>query len=190
MLSPDWILDPKISSLIRHKARRLARSGGFSRSDQADIEQELAIHLMSKSGSFDPNRAQAATFASRLIENRARSMHRAALMQKRDARRCVSLNAPTFNKRGKATTLAECVDASVGRRHTGQRVRSELDARQLKFDVTEATKDLDSSLRDMAALLSHVSPFAAAEVMGISRRQAAEYVGALRESYLERGLVA
>ena len=190
MSDHDWILDPKISSLIRYKARVLARSGGFSSSDQPDIEQELAIHLMAKSASFDPSRAQLATFASRLIETKARSLRRAVRMQKRDYRKCVSLDAPISAGAEKPTSLSELVDIASGRRHTGQREQCESELYQLKLDVAAATKDLDPSLRDMAALLSHVSPFAAAEVMGISRRQAAAYVDALRESCVERGLVA
>lgn len=188
MLHDEWILDEKISSLIRKKASVLARTSVFVGKDPDDIKQDLTVHLLQKAKLFDPTRSQPATFAARLIRNRVKSMVRAARVQKRDARSDVSLDAPIACVSDGPISPAECIDESMGRRHTGQRLPTDTELVQLKLDVEEANKNLCPKLREMAALLSHVKPFAAAQVMGISRQRATQHVEALRECYAARGL--
>jgi hypothetical protein len=185
----DWVLNPKVSALIRYKAKGLAKSKGFSRSDEPDIEQDLRLLLLQKAARFDSSRASIETFASRVIENAVKSMRRNVQLQKCDCRKKVSLDAEVYDSAGKPSSVSQSADEFAGRRHTGQRRRSRAELSQLKLDVADANKRLSPALRDMAALLSHVSPFAAAGVMSISRRQAAVYVDTLRECYEERGLV-
>jgi DNA-directed RNA polymerase specialized sigma24 family protein len=186
-----WFESPKIEWLVRRKAYELIRKPGFHRQDLEDIEHDLFLHLLSKSALFDPARATPWTFASRLIENKAASMIRKANAKKRSYHlHETSINEPIRNCKGKEVELAAIVDESMGRRHTGQRRRSEAELIQLRMDVAEANQALPSPLREVAALLSHVSEFAASEVLGVSRRQTAEHVAALRALYDDRGLVA
>lgn len=187
-LNDSWILGDKVSSLIRYWAGRVSNSSGFRRSDKPDIEQEFRVHLLKKAAKFDSSRAQHSTFAERIIKNKAKSMRRTAKRQIRDFRRNISLDAVIESDDSNSISLAQSIEEADGYRHTGQRALSAADRARLKLDIEEANKHLPSSLRDMSALLGHVSPFAAAEVMGISRRQAARYVDTLRECYEARGL--
>ena len=187
-LSPTWILDPRIASLIRYKARKLSRSAGFSRSDQTDIEQEFRVHLLDKAAKFDAQRSQLYTFSARVINNKARSLRRAGKQQRRDWRRQESIYDRTIDQRGKPIPLIETIVESHGRKHTGQRVLTAAELAQLRLDIDQANRELTPSLREMAAVLCHVNPFAAAEVIGISRRQAALNMITLRECYEKRGM--
>jgi RNA polymerase sigma-70 factor (ECF subfamily) len=182
-LVKDWVINPRIASLIRYKALTLSRSPGFSRSDRSDIEQDLQLLLLRKAKHFDPNRASQITFASRIIENKAKSMQRTVRRKKRDFRRSVSLDAEIYNGKARPTTLAQVVDEATGRRHTGERQKSQAELHQLKLDVSAANESLSPLQRDLAALLCYVSQFAAAGVLGISRREAARQCNALRDHY-------
>jgi RNA polymerase sigma-70 factor, ECF subfamily len=189
-MSPeDWLLNDQVSSLIRHVAHALSRSTGFSASDREDIEQEIRIDLLKKVTKFDPSRSSPCTFAARVIQSNKKSMRRAIRRQKRDATDQVSIDAIMDDGRGgNPTTLAQTIEESDGRRHTGQRMPNATELHQLKLDVAEANINLPAELRQMAALLSHVRPFVAAHVMGVSRRSVAQFMETLRECYEARGL--
>jgi RNA polymerase sigma factor (sigma-70 family) len=187
----DLILDPKIAALVRRKSHELARSLGFSASDQEDIEQELMLHLVRKFARFDPTRASPVTFASRVIKNKAASMARAAQAQKRTCRRCRrSLNSTIDGDDGSAIEFGATLDESAGRRHLGQRRCNESAQAQLRIDVAEAKESLSLTARQVAALLSHVPEYAASEVLGMSRRETAALVAEIRSLFEARGLCA
>lgn len=84
---PPADIDPVARALIGHKARKLARSSGFTRSDADDIEQELALQAHQASGRFDPRRGNATTFYDAVLANKVRSIVDRARAAKRDRRR-------------------------------------------------------------------------------------------------------
>jgi hypothetical protein len=184
----SWVLDDEVSRIVRVKARRLSRTSGFSRSDRPDLEQELNLHLLLKAHLFDSSKAQAATFASRLVDNKARSIIRHARAQRRSyLRNAQSLDESMVDG---VVPMTSILDEEAARRHTGQRAPSEAELTQLRLDMAEANSTLPTEMRMMAALLSHVPQFAAGEVLGLSRRQAAKCIAALRALYERRGLSA
>ncbi len=185
----DWVLDDKVSKLIRRKARQLSRSPGFSRSDEPDIEQELRAHLLAKASKFNAARSKVTTFAKRLIENKAASMARRVDAGMRSYRRnSISLNETVATAEGGISELSDLFDSSAGRRHTGQRTRSAAELANLRLDVADANSDLPPTLKTLAALLSHLPEYPAGQVLGMSRKQTARHVSALRELYEARGL--
>lgn len=185
----QWVRDAKISALIRHWSRKVSQHRGFGQSDRPDIEQEIFLDLLQKISRFDSARASRVTFAGKVVKNKAASMVRALRAQKRVCRSgTMSLNNTIHDSEGRVAELADTIDVSVARRHTGQRQRSEAELAQLRLDVAEANQQLSPELRDVAALLGHVPEYAAAQVLGISRRQTAVRVDALRKHYEERGL--
>jgi hypothetical protein len=190
--APDtqWIVDPKISRLIRWKALELTKLPGYNVSDRSDIEQELLLHLVKKSTCFDPTRAKATTFARQVIERKAVSLIRHVRAKKRCDFNCVSLNTTVEESEGREVELVHLLEEFAARRHTGQRRVGEAQLAQLRLDLEEANGSLSSDLRILAALLHFVTQFAAAEVLGISRREAARRVAQLRVFYEKRGLSA
>jgi hypothetical protein len=185
----DWILSAPIDSLIRRKARALSHSPGFSRSDQPDIEQEFRLHLLGKAAKYDSVRSKRTTWAKRLIQNKA-----ASIARKTDAKKCsyrrnsISLNELVADCDGSSTEMANLFDESAGRRHIGQRTRSDAELTRLRLDLAEANRNLPAPLKKLAALLSHVAEFPAGQVLGISRRQTRRQLEALRTLYEARGL--
>jgi DNA-directed RNA polymerase specialized sigma24 family protein len=184
----ELITSDPISNLIRHAALRLSKSSGFCSSDRPDLEQEFRLHLLRKALLYDSSRASPITFVNRIIANKAKSMQRAARARSRDCRRRVSLEESVCDDDGVSVSLAQTIDETAGRRHTGQRRRSEGELTQLKLDIENVNKELPPAARDIAALISHVPIFAAGQVVGISRRQAAKHLATLRKCYEKHGL--
>jgi hypothetical protein len=185
----DWIFEVPVSGLIRRMARQLSRSPGFSRSDQPDIEQEFRLLLWRKAAKYNAARAKRETFAERIIKNKAASLAREMAAGKRSYRRnSVSLNETVSDMVGSPRELSDFFEESAARRHTGQRNRDMADLAILKQDVADTNHDLDPSLRIFAALLAHTSEYAAGQVLGMSRKQAARHLQALRIEYAARDL--
>jgi len=63
------ILTEYARTLIRVKAKQIVRRPGFSRSDQADVEQDLIVHLLCQAQHFDPDRGSLNTFISRVVDS-------------------------------------------------------------------------------------------------------------------------
>jgi RNA polymerase sigma factor (sigma-70 family) len=183
----EWVVDPRIASLIRRKACQLARQRRFGQSDRSDIEQELYLALVQRADRYDPSRGQPLTYAAQIIESKAASLARKAGAQKRGDSP-ISLNQVIASNEDRPVILADLLEESEGWRHTGQRRDDETDARQLRLDVREANRPLAKPLRKLAAVLSFVRPFSAAKVLGISRRQVALGIAKLRSHYEEYGL--
>lgn len=181
--------DSFASQLIRQKARQLVRHPGFRKSEQRDIEQELAMELVLKYRCFDPDRARETTFIARVVENKAISLVRARVAEKRDFRRDAhSLNETVSDAEGGSVERAQTLDASSARTHTGQAQRSAEEQAQLRFDMVEVLKALPEDLRPLAELLMEMSEYAASRVLGKSRRQVANDVARLRELFEDADL--
>jgi DNA-directed RNA polymerase specialized sigma24 family protein len=175
----DWADDPPLKTIVRDKARRAAKLPGFNVSDIDDFEQDLWLHLLTRLSCYDPSRASPETFASRLCDNRIRSVVRSARAEKRSGG--VSLaSLDQANPHGQiGAQVVQLVDDASGRRHLGVRHVPSVDRTDERLDVREIISSSAPPLRMMAALLSHVPQFAAGEIMGISRRKSAELVANL-----------
>jgi len=71
------------SDLVRRKARCLTGRYEFQDVDCADIEQELALALLSRLSCYDPSRANVTTFLLNVIDNVVASLIRAKRALKR-----------------------------------------------------------------------------------------------------------
>jgi RNA polymerase sigma-70 factor, ECF subfamily len=181
--------DSFASQLIRQKARQLVRHPGFNKSEQKDVEQELAMELVLKYCCFDPDRARETTFVARVVENKAISLVRARIAEKRDFRRDGrSLNEAVRDSDGGSVERAQTCDASSSANHTGQSRRRDEDQSQLRLDIADVMKMLPDDLRPLAELLQGMSEFAASRELGKSRRQVANDMARLRELFEDADL--
>ena len=181
--------DSFASQLIRQKARQLARHPGFNRSEQKDIEQELAMELVLKYRCFDPDRARETTFIARVLESKAISLVRTRIAEKRDFRRDAhSLNETVRDADGGSVERASTFDASASTNHTGRARRSDEELSQLRQDVAEFVQSLPADLRPLAEMLMEQSEHAVSRTLGTSRRQVANDVARLRELFEDAGL--
>lgn len=58
-------LTPEMVKLIKSRAYMLSRSYGHTAEDREDLEQDMALHLLSALSRHDPARSSLATFANR-----------------------------------------------------------------------------------------------------------------------------
>ena len=182
----DSLVDKKsaISQLIRLKARNLVRQPAFCDVEAKDIEQELVVELLKQADHFEPSRSCEVTFASRVIESTTLSMIRARLAEKRDYRReTCSLNDDVWGFDGESVARVQTLDASAGKRHTGQSPRSDEELAELRSDIRGLIESLPADLRPVAELLQKMSAHVAGRELGISRRQMAAAVGQIRRRF-------
>ena len=80
---------PADAEIIKHKARKLVGHYGYRTSDVEDIQQDLALHVFSRTYHHRPDLGSRETFVSTVVKNKILNLieHRTAL--KRDHRRDV-----------------------------------------------------------------------------------------------------
>ena len=112
-------IDPVAKEIIRRKARYLMRRGGFSVSELPDLEQELSLHLLKRTPSFDPRKADWDVFVKAIVTawgvNLLRDRHAAM----RDYRRTRPLSKPCLARTGISYGISHCWRSLHIKRKTG-----------------------------------------------------------------------
>lgn len=153
-------------TIIAFRLKKLLLCGRLRRSDQDDLRQDLLLAVRLKIGMFDPGRAALATFISRVVDS-------AILMHLRD--------------RGRLKRAAGYTAVSLDPAVEGGGALSPVDhARRLRLGPAElaaradwiarvrsVVASLPVELQEPARLLSRMPEAAAAQEMGVSRRQMA-----------------
>jgi hypothetical protein len=89
------VIDPVAQDIIRRKAHKLMRRGGFSSSDLPDLEQDLSLHLLQRMSAFDPRRGDWTAFVAAVVTAWGANLLRTRHAAKRDYRRTLPLLAIT-----------------------------------------------------------------------------------------------
>ena len=170
--------------LVRSKAKQLVGRYGFTKSDRADIEQELMRDLCQHLPRFNPKRANRKTFINRIVDHAVVTLIRRQQAAMRDHRRNGgSLNEDVKAPDGRVTKRADTLNAEMNRAG-----RSDLDGRLLVLDVHAVVAVLPEDLRDLAARLQTQSMAQAAREMGVARSVVYERVAELRRILERAGL--
>lgn len=105
-------------SLIRYKARRLARQMGFHRGEEEDLRSELTVRLLSELHRFDESRGSLNTFIDRVVETAAGMIARERRRLKRGGgMQPVSLEQDVLTRDGQRASLAsQLTPLDAGRR--------------------------------------------------------------------------
>ena len=140
-------LSQYITTHITAKTRQLIGKHGFTRSDQADIEQRIALEVVRRRGKFDPSLAQQDTFLTRLVDHAVADIIAARRAARRDYRReeC-SLNEPVTDAEGRPTERHETMSDSA--------TDGEVEARDLVGDVQQVLAGLPLLLVKIATCLT------------------------------------
>lgn len=152
--------------MIDYAVRRLLDGRWFTRSDAAELAQELALHAHIASSKYDPSRSGKATFYSRILGRRAVDLTRRAKAAKRDRRRERPLDEH---------------DPEVAR-------PTPLPDTELRLDVDEALGRLSATDRTIAAHLAQHSLAETARLLGLTREQARGACRRVARHLVERGL--
>lgn len=144
-------LHPYAINTVRHHARRLARSSGFSPADVEDIEQELMLDMHRRLARFDPSRAGLNTFIARVAMNRVASFQEGVRNERHGPMEMVSLNETVQDGDGAVVELIDTI--SSGQSLWEMPLLSWHESIELQADLSCMLLHLSPSLRRLAERL-------------------------------------
>lgn len=159
--------------LIEQRAGELIGQFGFTESDRKDIEQELILDLLQRWKHFNPRRAKATTFISKVVENGVVALiaHRQA--ERRDYRRNAGELEPGLAERQAATPRV---------------VADEQASVDLRLDVATVLSKLTPEQRELCELLKMKSIRSAARHLHMAEGTVRERVLEIRQHFRAAGL--
>jgi RNA polymerase sigma factor (sigma-70 family) len=188
--SDDFFSD-YVRTLIRIKARQLARNPSFSRSDSDDIEQELAVALLKQACKYDPSRGSWNTFAAKVVQTSIGMILRKQRRLKRSPIAGVELQSLEMTvdipDEPPMRLWALVMQADVDRR-TGATSHSATEVSDQASDLAHIIASLPPNLQAICLSLRERSRTATAEHLGISRSQVNTAVETIRQHFERAGL--
>jgi len=173
---------PFTSDLVRRKAAQLCRRSDFSRSDEEDLRQDMALYLWAKARLFDPTRGNVEAFVTTAIG----SWVGMELRRRRAGKRCngyktISLEGTLVACDGELDSLADMIGDADGQRRNGIEAKDLID----EIEIREAFRRVSASLsaRERALLRDVIDHgvAGAARLRRVSRRQIDRALAAIRE---------
>ena len=184
-------IDPFAVRLIRKRARQLVGGAGFMPCDVPDLEQELAMDLLTRLPKFRDGGAPRESFIAVAIKHRAATLVEARMAAKRDFRKfAFSLEQVFVDDDGKKRDGYDRLDRekildSDGIRR-GLPDQNEKMARAI--DLDRVLQKLSPELRELCDLLSELNVSEAATASGLSRDTLYRRIKTLRETFESEGL--
>ena len=175
---------------IRHKARQLVGTAGFTRDDFEDIQQDLIVDLLERLPKFDPAKAKYNTFVSRIVERKVSKLIRHRKQQIRDCRReeC-SLNADIDDCGGGTVERIQTISQDEHDLRTGKYTRPADERVDLRLDIEAVLADLPPELRRAGQMLMTMPIAEVAHKLGVPRSTFYEtHLARLREIFEAKGL--
>lgn len=172
-------LDPYIDYATRYakrKASQLAGHFGFSKSDRADIVQELLFDLMRRWPKYDPTRGEPHVFIRRVLWARVSTL----IKQKRALKRQFDYEAATLDEEAE-----EEVTTSF---RTGLPQRIDQEYADLATDVATVLAKLTAEERELCERLQSQTLSEIARELGVPRSTLADRVEKLRSRFEDAGL--
>ena len=180
-------LDAFARRLIRRKARQLACRSDFTRSDCADIEQDLAQKLVQQMEAFDPAAAHWYAFVTTVVERQTATLVRDRRAAKRDRRRVTTLHVLIDGDDG-PVEFAQTIASDEHLNRTGRWRRSDAERAELALDTATVLAALPEDLRDLAVRLMDASPSQVARDLGVPRSTLQRRMERLRRHFEDAGL--
>lgn len=158
-------------SIIRRKARLIARCDGFTAQDLRDIEQELRLRLLQGLPQFDPTLSHINVFVTTVIERSVAMLIRDRWAQKRDSSDKVPQDSPL--------AATELPDSDSG---------LDIEEFDRDHDLAQVLATLPVDLRDLAELLKVKTVSQAARDQNVPRTTVQREVNRLRKRFEDAGL--
>jgi len=176
--------------LIKHKAQRLIGRVGLTESDREDVEQELALDLLSRLPEYDATRGLRSAFVGQIINHKVAQLIRDRRRKKRDCRcRACSLDDPPEQEDGSTIPREEIIAQDDYDLLMSKHSRPEIERLDLRLDVSAVVSRLPADQQDLAARLMHQSITEAARALGVSRSTLySNEVKHLRRIFTDEGL--
>jgi DNA-directed RNA polymerase specialized sigma24 family protein len=175
--------------LIRRKAKQLAHRPGFTRSDQPDLEQELAVIVLRRLADFDPGRSHYYAFVTTVVERYVATILKYYSAEMRTHQRHGgSLNLTVTDGDGHETELLATLSTSAQELRTGQHRRPHEEAIDLVGDVADVLEQFPERLRTICERLKTETKAAVARDMGLSQGAFYDLLGQIRARFEKLGL--
>jgi len=182
----QWGIDEFAVKAIKRKARQLIGIAGLNRSDREDLEQELAIELLSGLRNYDPSKGPREAFIAKLLTDKTSKLLRHRLAERRFyGRESFSLNDTTVDEDGHCIQRSETISAE-DRANDVSRPESSDDV-LARLDLEEAVSNLPAELRSLYNLLQRSSLTEAAQQLGLPISTAWDRVEKLRAALRAAG---
>jgi DNA-directed RNA polymerase specialized sigma24 family protein len=178
-----------VKKMLRVKARQLVRRPGFSRSEEWDIRQDLAAHVLAKARLYDPARASVHTFISRIVDSAVAMILRTRRRLKRAAGfRAESLEGTVIEGNREETSLGETLEEGSPRQGAGSWEEADPGHHDDQVDVAGVLATFPPDLREVALRLADGTEASIAQEMGISRRRVRKTISDIRKRFERAGL--
>jgi len=175
--------------IIKHKARQLIGSAGFTESDREDLEQEMMLDLLRRLPKYDSGRAQRNTFIARVVEHRIATIIEERVAGKRDWRLCTASMNDRFDLgEGGSIERLEVYDMDEYLRQTGRLSRSSSERLHLLIDLGLAIASLPPELRNLCERLKTESVTEISRDTGVPRGTLYDRIKELRNLFEDKGL--
>lgn len=178
------------SDVIRHKARKLIGSNGFTWDDYEDLMQELALDLLMRLPKFDRNKASLNTFAVRIVDRRISTLIRHRTRGMRDYRcEAWSLDEPIDDLDGAGARRGDTLGQDEHDLRTGKHCRTVSERIDMRLDVSLVPSELPPDLKELAERLRHQSVAEVARDLGVPRSTLYDTgIARLRKAFEDKGL--
>ena len=180
-------IDEYAARLIKHKARQMVGTAGYSFSDMPDLEQELVADLLQRLPRFNPTIAKMSTFVSRIVEHRIATILEARNASCRDWKRCQdSLNEPLSNNEGEFYEFMDLVRSpTIGLDDDGESIE---DAYSFAIDFKKAMESLPEDLQEICQLLKGHSLTDVAQQLDMPRTTLYSKLRTIRNHFSAAGM--
>jgi RNA polymerase sigma factor (sigma-70 family) len=177
-------------NLIRHKARKLIGSSGFTWDDYEDLMQEMALDLLIRLPKFDRNKASFNTFAVRIVDRRISTLIRHRTQGMRDySSEAWSLDEPIDELNSAGASRSDALSQDEHDLRTGKHCRPESERIDMRLEVSLVLSELPPDLKELAERLCHQSVTEAARDLGVPRGTLyGTGIARLRKAFEDKGL--
>jgi RNA polymerase sigma-70 factor (ECF subfamily) len=182
-------LDESAINLIRYKARRLVEHEGFTESDLPDIEQDLALDVLRRLSRYDPRRAGARTFVSRIVDNHVATLIEFRKAHMRDYRReAGSLDERMVDAGGNVGDPIPLVRSKTYTKAVLESARLAEKLRTLRIDLERVLAALPAEQRALCERLRTATVAEISRETGVPRGTLYERIGEIRSGFEKAGL--
>jgi RNA polymerase sigma factor (sigma-70 family) len=178
-------LTPDMVNFIKSRSYALSRQCGHSPEDREDIEQEMAIHLLSMLPKHNPERSSLPTYVNRVVDSWCRMLVR----ERRAACRDYTQQERSLDERGGDDhTLADQIGEVDAITLAGSRRLGSIEAEELRLAVEATTERLPRHLRELCQMLLTQSVAEVCAATGIPRTTITYRLKQLRRAFEKAGL--
>lgn len=179
-------LTPEMVKLIKTRSYTLSRGYGHIMEDREDLEQDMALHLLSALPAYNPKKSSLQTFANRVIDYWTNTNVNKWRAECRDYReRGVSLDSSCLDESGELTTLGDMICEDEGLYYAGS--LGCIEAVELKILVDSVVSTLSPQLQKLCHELISQKASELCRSRDLSRYMVAYQIKKIRKAFKRVG---